>query len=131
MYLVYKCTVCCRVPRLVFKLRTLSQVDKQFCFIFIYHSEFLGSRNYVVKIKTIIAKRLTVIAEALLLEEQNGFRKGRSCMDCIFSVSQIIEKRREFNIPTYMAFIDFKKALALWTETNYGLLCQVKEFQLT
>ena len=32
----------------------------------------------------IIAKRLTAIAEVLLLEEQSGFRKGRSCMDCIF-----------------------------------------------
>ena len=40
----------------------------------------------------IIAKRLAAIAEVLLLEEQNGFRKGRSCMDCIFSASQIIEK---------------------------------------
>ena len=58
----------------------------------------------------IIAKRLTVIAEALLVEEQNGFRKGRSCMDCIFATSQLIEKHREFNIPTYIAFIDFKKA---------------------
>ena len=31
-------------------------------------------------------------------------------MDCIFSASQIIEKHRKFNIPTYIAFIDFKKA---------------------
>jgi hypothetical protein len=77
----------------------------------------------------IIAKRLTVIAHVLLLEEQNGFRKGRSCMDCIFSASQIIEKHKEFNIPTYIAFIDFKKPLTLWTETNYGLSCQAKEFQ--
>jgi len=38
----------------------------------------------------IIAKRLTAIAEALLLEKQNGFRKGRSCMDCILSAAQII-----------------------------------------
>ena len=53
----------------------------------------------------IIAKGLTVIAD-----EQNGFRKGRSCMDCVFSASQIIEKHREFNITTYIAFIDFKKA---------------------
>jgi len=58
----------------------------------------------------IIAKGLTVIAEVLLLEQQNGFRKGRSCMDCIFSASQIIEKLIEFNIPIYIAFIDFKKA---------------------
>jgi sorting nexin-29 len=46
----------------------------------------------------------------LLFEEQNGFRKGRPCMDCIFSASQIIEKHREFNISTYMVFIDFKRA---------------------
>ena len=58
----------------------------------------------------IIAKRLTAIAVVLLLEEQNRFRKGRFCMDCILSASQIIEKHREFNIPTYIAFIDFKKA---------------------
>jgi len=31
-------------------------------------------------------------------------------MDCIFSPSQIIEKHREFNIPTYIGFIDIKKA---------------------
>jgi len=42
-------------------------------------------------------------------------------MDCIFSASQIIEKHSEFNIPTYTAFIDFKKAFdsmdrdKLWT----------------
>jgi len=58
----------------------------------------------------IMEKRLTVIAEVLLLEEQNGFRKGRSCIDFIFSASQIIEKHREFNIRKYIAFIDFKKA---------------------
>ena len=75
--------------------------------------------------------RLTAIGEVLLLEEQNGFTKGRSCTDCIFSASQIIEKHREFNIPTYIDFIDFKKTLTLWTETNYGLLCHIKEFQLT
>ena len=34
-------------------------------------------------------------------------------MDCIFSASQVTEKHREFNIPTYMAFVDFKKAFDL------------------
>jgi len=71
----------------------------------------------------IIAKRLTAIAEVLLLEDQNGFRRGRSCMDCIFSVSQIIEKHREFNISTYLRSLILKKLLTLWTETNCGLLC--------
>jgi hypothetical protein len=69
----------------------------------------------------IIAKRFTVIADVLLLEEKNGFRKGRSCMDCIYSASRIIEKHREFNIPKYIAFIDLKKVFdsvdrdKLWT----------------
>jgi len=31
-------------------------------------------------------------------------------MDCIFSDSHVIEKHREFNILTYIAFIDFKKS---------------------
>jgi len=63
----------------------------------------ISSLNTGYKIYSkIIAKRLTAIAEVLILEEQNGFRKGRSCMDCIFSASQIIEKHREFNIPTYI-----------------------------
>jgi len=34
-------------------------------------------------------------------------------MDCIFSASKIIEKHREFNIPTYIAFIEFRKAFDL------------------
>jgi len=36
----------------------------------------LLNTGYKICVK-IIAKRLTVIAEALLLEEQNGFRKGQ------------------------------------------------------
>jgi len=42
-------------------------------------------------------------------------------MDCIFSALHTIEKHREFNIPTYIAFIDLKKKLDsldrdnLWT----------------
>ena len=42
-------------------------------------------------------------------------------MDCLFSASQIIKKHIEFNIPTYIAFIGFKKAFdsvdrdKLWT----------------
>jgi hypothetical protein len=30
-------------------------------------------------------------------------------MDCMFLASQVIEKHREFNISTYIAFTDFKK----------------------
>jgi len=85
-----------------------------------YRGISLSNTGYKIYSK-IIAKRLTAIAKVLILEEQNGFRKGRSCTDCIFSASQIIEKHREFNIPTYIAFIDLKKAFVsvdrdeLWT----------------
>jgi len=74
-----------------------------------YRGVSLLNTGYKIYSK-IIAKRLTAIAEFLLLEGQNGFRKGRSCLDCIFSASKIIEKHREFNIATYIALIDFKKA---------------------
>ena len=43
-------------------------------------------------------------------EEQTGFRKKVGTRDQIFNIRMIMEKAREFNIPLYMAFIDFKKA---------------------
>jgi hypothetical protein len=54
--------------------------------------------------------RLLRIAETKLSEEQCGFRKGISCMDGIFTTKLIIEKRREYNLPTYLLFIDYEKA---------------------
>lgn len=38
------------------------------------------------------------------------FRKGRSCSDAIFTIEQLIQKRREFNLPTCILFIDYQKA---------------------
>jgi len=45
-----------------------------------------------------------------MVEEQCGFRKGRSCTDAIFTVQQIIEKRKEHNLPLFILFIDYEKA---------------------
>ena len=56
-----------------------------------------------------LKKQIGVIAETKLAESQNGFRKGSCCSDCIFVLTQIIEEHREFNIPTYIAFVDFEK----------------------
>jgi len=44
------------------------------------------------------------------MEEQNCSRIGRSCIDNVFTVKQIIEKRREFNLETHTAFLDLEKA---------------------
>jgi len=45
-----------------------------------------------------------------MVEEQCGFRKGRSYADAIFTVQQIMEKRKEHNLPLFLLFIDYKKA---------------------
>jgi sorting nexin-29 len=41
---------------------------------------------------------------------QCGFRKGKSTVDQIHSLRQILEKTREYNISTFHLFIDFKAA---------------------
>ena len=43
-------------------------------------------------------------------EEQNGFRRGRSCQDHIFSLTSIIRNRLADNKPTFAAFVDMQKA---------------------
>lgn len=58
----------------------------------------------------IITERLKPISEAIIMEEQAGFRKGRSCIDNIFVLQQIIEKHKEFNRETHLTFIDYIKA---------------------
>ena len=45
-----------------------------------------------------------------MVEEQCGFRKGRSCTDAIFTVQQTMEKRKEHNLPLSLLFIDYEKA---------------------
>lgn len=67
--------------------------------------------NVAYKIYTkIINKRFTTISDKILLEEQNGFRHGRSCMDDIFTINMVIQKRREHNLETHIGFIDYEKA---------------------
>jgi sorting nexin-29 len=45
-----------------------------------------------------------------MVEEQCGFREGRSCTDALFTEQQIIEKRKEHNLRIFLLFIDYKKA---------------------
>ena len=58
----------------------------------------------------IIAQRFKTISETILLEEQNGFRIGRTCIGNVFIIKQVMEKRREFNLQTHMASLDLEKA---------------------
>jgi hypothetical protein len=43
-------------------------------------------------------------------EEQCGFRKQCSCVDAIFTAQQIIEKKKDGNLPLFLLFTDYKKA---------------------
>ena len=46
----------------------------------------------------------------ILVEEQNGFRASRSCIDHIFVLCSILRNRKCKNLSTFLTFIDFQKA---------------------
>lgn len=57
--------------------------------------------------------------ETIIDETQNGIHKGRSYVGGYFSLELLIEKQREFNLHTYMAFMDFKRPSVELTEIYY------------
>uniref|UniRef100_A0A914PPJ6 Reverse transcriptase domain-containing protein n=1 Tax=Panagrolaimus davidi TaxID=227884 RepID=A0A914PPJ6_9BILA len=60
----------------------------------------------------VITNRVVAAVEVshALPPEQAGFRKCYSTVDHIYSLNQVFEKCREYNMPLYVVFIDFKKA---------------------
>ena len=69
---------------------------------------------------SILNQRLEVFGEqcSILLDEQNGFRKSRSCIDHIFTLTQIVESRLIAKRSTFIAYVDFSKA--------YDTICREK-----
>ncbi len=61
---------------------------------------------------TILNVRLSICLEEtqILVEEQNGFRKMRSCVNYIFTLITTIENRYKRRQSTYICFVDMKKA---------------------
>jgi hypothetical protein len=55
----------------------------------------------------------------LLADEQNGFRKERSCLEHIFSLTTIVNNRTKQGLPTHTCFIDMAKA---FDSVNHELL---------
>ena len=66
--------------------------------------------------------RVLLSRMAKTAEEQMGFRKKVGTRDQIFNIRMIMEKATEFNIPLYMAFIDFKKAV---DSVRHTALCEI------
>jgi hypothetical protein len=58
----------------------------------------------------IIKNRLNKHLENEMEEERCGFRKERSCTNAVFTMQQIIEKRKEHNLPLFLLYIDYEKA---------------------
>ena len=54
----------------------------------------------------IILQRLHQIAEFIYPESQSGYRNGRSTIDGIFTLRQLMEKTREQRRSLYIAFVD-------------------------
>ena len=52
----------------------------------------------------IILKRIKEAIDEVLRQEQVGFRKGKSCIDHIFVLRQILEQSHEWNSPLYIMF---------------------------
>ena len=76
--------------------------------------------------RRILAKLVELEHKNMEMEEQAGFRGGRSCIDNIFCITQMIEKKKATNRELHLLFIDLTKAYAsiplnkLW-ETLDGL----------
>ena len=79
---------------------------------------------------SVLNERLNTWAEEMgfLNEEQNGFRKSRSCVDHISSITTIIESMKSQKRSIYCAFVDFRQAYdsirrdLLWKKmSRYGL----------
>ena len=60
----------------------------------------------------LIDKRLTQFLDSNeeISDEQNGFRKDRSCTDHVFTLHSIISQRLDQKLSTFATFIDFSKA---------------------
>jgi hypothetical protein len=88
--------------------------------------------NAVAKLfETMLLRRLTPWAEehCLLVEEQGGFRVGRSTLDQIFTLHEIVASRTERRVPTYMAFLDVRRAYdRVWRN---GLLYKLLQSGIT
>ena len=81
---------------------------------------------------SIINNRLTkqTSVNNKLVEEQNGFRKGRSCQDHVFVLTSIIMYKLDVNEEIFASFIDFKKAFD-WINRDFLLYKLAKSFGIS
>ena len=59
----------------------------------------------------VILERLKGPVDLSLLDQQAGFRPGRSCINQITTLQIIVEQSIEWNSPLYVKFVDYEKAV--------------------
>ena len=74
----------------------------------------------------VMYERLKPHAMALIGPYQCGFRPGKSTIDQIFTLRQILEKTRDKQINTFQLFVDFKSAFD--TPLTNHLYATISEF---
>jgi hypothetical protein len=62
---------------------------------------------------TRILERINQYAESILEECQCGFRRGRSTVEQIFIIRQLMEMCFEFNTVLHILLVDYKKKLLI------------------
>ena len=69
----------------------------------------------------ILNKRLVTFFDCnnTLCEEQNGFRKLRSCLEHIHTLCTILRNRKTMKLDIYLCFVDFSKAFDSVNHTFY------------
>jgi hypothetical protein len=73
-------------------------------------SQCHGNSPRITKYSKILNGKLKARAGNFLFKCQNEFSKGRSCINPLFSMKLLTEKRREINLERYIAFLDYVKA---------------------
>ena len=61
-------------------------------------------------LSSVLCERLKPFVNKLIGSYQCGFRPGKSTIDQIFTLRQILEKTRDKQINTFHLFVDFKSA---------------------
>lgn len=75
----------------------------------------------------IIAARLEPLVEKIIGDYQCGFRKGKSTVDQIFAIRNILEKCNEYNVTIHQLFIDFKQAYdSIYRSKLYEVMAEFK-----
>lgn len=80
---------------------------------------------------TPIQQRLGKTTKHILGQYQHGFTQGKSTIDAIHTVKQILEKAHEGKMEIEMLFIDFQQAFDSIKRVKLTATAALKEQQLT